>query len=367
MINVSEPLLGKKELEYVNECISSGWVSSKGKFILQFEEKWARYCGRKYGVAVSNGTVALQAAVKALDLPYGSEVIIPDFTIISCALAVIYNGLIPVSVDAAPETWTIDPDKIEESITDKTRAIMPVHIYGHPCDMDKIINIAEKYGLKIIEDAAEAHGAEYNGKKCGSFGEMSTFSFYANKIVTSGEGGMILTDQEEYYERLKSIRNLSFGVEERFVHEDLGHNFRITNMQAAIGVAQVEKIEEHIEIKRRIAAAYKERLSGHKGLIMPVEKEWAKNVYWVFPVVINEVKNITAKTISDELRKKEIDTRPFFKGMHEQPVLSNVETFKNKKYPVCSAISEYGLYLPSGLTLSNDDVDYICHVMKEII
>ena len=350
MIPVSEPLLGERELEYIRECVKTGWISSAGRFIEEFEQKWAAYCGVKYGIVVSSGTAALQVAVGCLELKPGNEVIIPAFTIISCALAVIYSRGKPVLVDVNPKTWTIDVSKIEEKITERTRAIMPVHIYGHPCDMEPVWELAKKYSLKVIEDAAEAHGAEYKGKKCGGLGDISCFSFYANKIITTGEGGMVLTNNEEYAERARSLRNLCFRKDRRFYHTELGYNFRLTNIQAAIGLAQLERIDELVEKKRWIGHSYNKRLKDVTGLILPVEEPWAKNVYWMYGVVLGESRNMDAKEFAKRLRERGVDTRPFFLGMHQQPILQEMGLFKDEHYPVADRIARQGLYLPSGLT-----------------
>jgi perosamine synthetase len=248
MIPVNEPLLGDRELEYVTECVRTGWVSSAGRFIEEFEQKWAAYCARKYGVAVSNGTAALQLAVATLGFRLGDEVIMPTFTIISCSLAAVYAGGVPVLVDSDPRSWTMDVNQIARKITPRTKAIMPVHIYGHPADMDPILELADCNGLAVIEDAAEAHGAEYlvgrDGRepvwhRCGSFGILSCFSFYANKLITTGEGGMVLTDDVELADKARSLRNLCFQPGRRFYHDELGFNFRITNLQAALGLSQL--------------------------------------------------------------------------------------------------------------------------------
>ena len=367
MIPVNEPLIGREELEYVTDCLKTGWISSAGKYIEQFENKWAEYCGKKYGIAVSNGTVALEAAVKCFDFEPGSEIIMPSFTIISCASAIVYNKCVPVLVDCDPETWTMNVSHIEAKITKKTKAIMPVHIYGHPCDMDPIIELAEKYNLKIIEDAAEAHGAEYKGKKCGSFGDISCFSFYANKIITTGEGGMILTNSKQYAEKARSIRNLCFKKDRRFYHTELGSNFRLTNIQAAIGVAQIERIEELIEKKRWIGKMYNAKLKDVKGLQLPIEKSWAKNVYWMYGIVLDEKTGYDAVTFAKALKEKAVDTRPFFLGMHEQPVFHRVGLFNDEHYPVAENIAKQGLYLPSGLTLVEERIEIICDNIKRIL
>ena len=383
MIPVNEPLIGEKELEYVTECLKTGWVSSAGRFINEFEEKWASYCGVKHGIAVSNGTAALQVALGSLDLKPGDEVIMPTFTIISCALAVIYNGAKPVLIDSEPRTWTMDINKIEEKITPRTKAIMPVHIYGHPCDMKPVWDLARKYNLKIVEDAAEAHGAEYRleskdknplpfkgrdrvWRKCGGLGDLSCFSFYANKIITTGEAGMVLTDNDEYAERARSLRNLCFKRERRFLHTELGNNFRLTNLQAAIGLAQIERIDELVLKKRWIGELYTKRLRDIPGLTLPVEESWAKNVYWMYGVIVDESTGLDAEAFAKRLKEEGVDTRPFFLGMHEQPVFHEMGLFKGECHPVAERIARQGFYLPSGLTLKEKEIDQVCDAVKKI-
>jgi len=364
IVQVSEPRIYGEEITNVIECLTGGWISSQGRFIEEFEHKWSAYCGMRYGVAVCNGTVALQLAVKCLDLKPGEEVIMPAYTIISCALAVIYNGGIPVLVDADPKTWCMDVSQIEAKITPRTRAIMPVHIFGHPVDMDVVNQIARKHELVVIEDAAEAHGAGYKGKRCGGLGDISCFSFYANKIITTGEGGMVLTSDQKYYERLLSLRNLCFRTEKRFSHVELGHNFRMTNLQAAIGVGQLEHINDALDHKLWMKAAYESRLKKLVGLQLPTEKPWARNVYWMYGVVLDKSLDIDAAKFAERLLVHGIMTRPFFVGMHEQPVFKKRGIFVDEKYPVSERIASYGLYLPSGLTLTQNQIDRVCDAVE---
>lgn len=376
MIPVNEPQLGERELEYVAECVRTGWVSSAGKFINEFEEQWAAYCGRRHGIAVSNGTVALQLAVTCLGLEPGDEVIMPTFTIISCALAVVYNGGVPVLVDADPHTWCMDVEQVGDKITSRTRAIMPVHIYGHPVDMDPILDLADKNGLAIIEDAAEAHGAEYLSRRtasdpefhrCGSFGAMSCFSFYANKLITTGEGGMMLTDDPELAEKARALRNLCFQPARRFYHESFGFNFRLTNVQAALGLAQIERIGDIVARKRWIGQEYTRRLKDIEGLQLPVEEQWARNVYWMYGVVLSEDRGMDASQFAQKLREHGIDTRPFFLGMHEQPVFHKRGLFLNERYPVAERLARQGLYLPSGLALTGEQLTHVCNAVHEVL
>jgi len=364
-IPVNEPLLGEREVEYVMECFRTGWISSAGRFIDEFESRWAEYCGMRYGIAVSNGTAALEVAIKCLDLQSGDEGIIPAFTIISCAQAVIYSGGVPVLVDSDPRIWTMDVNQIEAKITSRTRAIMPVHIYGHPVDMDPVRTIAKKYDLRIVEDAAEAHGAEYRGQKCGGLGDISCFSFYANKIITTGEGGMLLTNSAQYAEKARSLRNLCFRPERRFYHTELGHNYRLTNLQAAVGLAQLERIDELIARKRRRAAAYNEGLRGVPGITLPVEEPWASNVYWMYGIVLDEALGYDAVEFAQRLKKRGVDTRPFFLPMHQQPVFHAMGFFQQgESYPVAERLGKYGLYLPSGLALTDSQSDCVCDAVR---
>ena len=376
MIPVNEPLLGERELEYVTDCVRSGWVSSGGRYLEEFEQGWANYCGRRYGIAVSSGTTALHLAVASLGLEPGDEVIMPTFTIISCALAVIYNGGVPVLVDSEPRTWCMDVDQVESKITDKTRAIMPVHIYGHPVDMDAILGLAEKHHLAVIEDAAEAHGAEYlcgrseptpYWQRCGSFGSFSCFSFYANKLITTGEGGMIVTDDPELAESSRSLRNLGFQAGRRFYHEQLGFNFRLTNLQAALGLAQLERMDDIVARKRRMGNEYTRQLDGIDGLQLPVEESWARSVYWMYGVVLSEETSMDASRFAQQLREYGVETRPFFLGMHEQPVFHKRGLFLDEHYPVGERLACQGLYLPSGLALTDQQLEQVCHAVRKVL
>lgn len=376
MIAVNEPSLSGKELEYVTECIRTGWISSAGHFIEEFEQKWAAYCGMSYGIAVSNGTTALQVAARCLDLQPGDEVIMPTFTIISCALAVVECGAVPVLVDSDPRTWCMDISQVKARITARTRAIMPVHIYGHPVDMDPLLVLAKKYHLAILEDAAEAHGAEYLSdrdgpnpvwKRCGGMSDVSCFSFYANKLITTGEGGMVLTNREGHAEKARSLRNLCFRPERRFYHTELGYNFRLTNIQAALGLAQLERFEQIVAKKRWMGQAYTERLKDIPTIQLPVEETWARQVYWMYGLVVDESTGMDAPELARRLKSKGIETRPFFLGMHEQPVFLERGLFKGESYPVAERIAHQGLYLPSGLALTQEQLEQVCVVMHEVL
>jgi len=367
VIPVSEPLLDGNALSYVEEAVRTGWISSEGRFIAEFERRWADYCGIAHGVAVCNGTVALEVALAALALPPGSEVILPSFTIISCVAAVLRTGCRPVLVDCEPDTWCLDVAEVGRKITDKTRAVMPVHIYGHMADMDPLNELARKFGLAIVEDAAEAHGAEYHGRRAGGIGTMGCFSFYANKIVTTGEGGMVVTDDADLAERARSLRNLCFRPGQRFLHTELGYNFRMTNLQAAIGLAQVERIEDHLARKRRMAALYGERLRGLPGLRLPAERPGVKNVYWMYGIVLDDAVPFDAAALAARLKENGVDSRPFFLGMHEQPVLRDRGLFAGESYPVTERLARRGLYLPSGLGLGEAEIDQVCAAVQRCL
>ncbi len=367
MIPVCEPTLKGNELKYVTECIKTNWISSHGKFIKEFEEVFAAYCGVKYGIACSNGTTALHLALVSAGIKEGAEVIVPDFTMIACANAVIYSNAKPVFVDADPEIWCINPDLIEEKITEKTGAIMPVHIYGHPCDMDSINKIAKQYSLIVLEDAAEAHGAEYKGKKAGSLGDAAAFSFYANKIITTGEGGMVVTDDKKIAERARLLRNHAF-TPERFVHEEIGFNYRLTNLQAAIGVAQMEKVEKLIEARRRNAKLYNEFFEKADWIITPSEKPWAKNVYWMYGIVLEKKSGLNARTARAKLLKKGIETRAFFYPMHLQPAFRKRRGIAGIEgdFPVSTMLSEQGFYLPSSSHLTEDQIEKVAKAVLSL-
>lgn len=363
VIPVGAPDLSGNEARYVSDCIATGRISSLGGYNELFEKNWATYCGRKHGIAVSNGTAALQIAVDALRLNIGDEVIIPSFTIISCALAVIRSGATPILVDCDPETFCIDVGQVAAAITRRTRAVMVVHMYGHPVDMDAIMKLAHKHNLFIIEDAAQAHGSEYLSRRteerrwirCGGLGTLSTFSFYANKIITTGEGGMVLTDDDYIASRLQGLRNLCFGPN-RFDHDELGYNFRLGNLQAAVGVAQVERIDEILKSKRRIGALYDELFANVKSLRVQAKRNWARVNYWMYGVVLDDDIPIDATVLSKRLKDHGIDTRPFFKGMHEQTPFHRRGLFRDLKFPITERLSRRGFYLPSGVSLTEEQI-----------
>ena len=366
-ILVNTPLLSGREKELLNECIDTGWISSEGPFVSEFERKFAGYIGREHGIACANGSGALDIAVAALKIGPGDEVIMPSFTIISPALSVVRAGAMPILIDSDPLTWNMDVNQIESKITKKTKAIILVHIYGLPVDMDLVLKLCKKYNLYLIEDAAEMHGQTYKDKKCGSFGDISTFSFYPNKHITTGEGGMVLTDNEELAHRCRKLRNLAFETDKpRFVHYELGWNYRITNLQAALGLAQLEQIEQHIIRKREIGRLYNAGLKNIPNIQLPLEKTgYAESIYWVYGIVLKNRENENAVQMMKKLAESQIGTRPFFYPMHLQPVFNNMGLFKHESYPIAENLAENGFYIPSGLGLTNDEIKTVVKILLD--
>ena len=352
MIPINTPLLNGNEKKYLMECIDTGWISSEGPFVRKLEEEFAKKVGKKYVIAVSNGSVALDVAIDAIGIKEGAEVIMPTFTIISCIAPIIRAKAIPVLIDADLDTWNMCVEQIEEKITSRTKAIMVVHIYGLPVNMNPVLAIAKKYNLKIIEDAAEAIGQTYENIQCGNFGDISTFSFYPNKHITTGEGGMILTNNIELANKCMELRNLSFIPPRRFIHENLGWNFRLTNLQAAVGVAQLEKLDEFILKKRQIGEWYNSLLADIPHLQLPLKEiEHSKNIYWIYGILIKPSSSISAFEAMQQLKQHNIDSRPFFFPMHKQPVFEKMGIFKNVELTNSEYLADKGFYIPSGLGL----------------
>ena len=364
-IPVCEPAMGGNELKYLANCIETNWISSKGHFVVEFEEKFSRFCNAEHGIATSSGTTALHLALVALGIGKGDEVIMPTLTMIATANPVIFSGATPVFVDSEPITYNIDVGEIEAKITDKTRAIMPVHIYGHPVDMDPLLEIAEKHNLYVIEDAAEAHGAEYKKKTVGCLGDVGCFSFYTNKIITTGEGGMVVTNNDEIADRLNSLRDLAHSKEKRYLHYEIGFNYRMTNLQAAIGLAQMEKIHEYVVARRNNANLYNSLLKDLKGVTLPPETSWAKNIYWLYSILVEDDFGVERDQLIGALEEKGIETRPFFIPMHQQPVFRSMGLVHGK-FPVADELYRKGLCLPSGSSLKECDIRYVCSAIGEI-
>jgi perosamine synthetase len=369
-IPVNEPVVDGNEKKYLAQCIDTGWISSEGPFVREFETRFAARVGRKHGIAVCNGSAALDAAAACLRLGPGDEVIMPTFTIISCASAITRLGATPVLVDCDPATWNMNAASVEGRVTPRTRAIMVVHLYGLPVDMDPVIEVAERHGLEIIEDAAEMIGQTYRGKPCGSFGALSTFSFYPNKHVTTGEGGMVVTDDDALAKRCRSLRNLAFEPPpaRRFVHEELGWNFRMTNLQAAVGLAQLERLDEFVVRKRHSFGRYMELLGGIERIELPVASTgFADNINWVFGVVLSDSVPFDAEVAMKRLSEQGIGTRPFFWPMHEQPVYRRAGLFGGETYPNAERIARRGFYLPSGLALTEDQMVCVAQAVRRIL
>ena len=366
-IPVSEPRINKKKAgKYLLDCLKTEWVSSSGKYLDKFESEWSKYCNRKYSVCVSSGTAALQVAFKSIDIKPGDEVILPSFTIISCIIAIIEAGAIPVLVDCEKDTWCMKVDEVIKKINSKTKAILLVHMFGHPVDMNPILKFIKNKPIFLIEDAAESHGAQYRGKIIGSFGDISCFSFYSNKLITTGEGGMVLTNNKELDLKIRSIKNLYFNSKRRFSHDEIGYNYRMTNLQAALGLSQLESLENHLQIKRKNTELYNETIEGKKlPLRLPIEKKWAKNSFWMYGIVIED-KKFNAVYLAKKLLENKIETRPLFLGMHEQPVFKKMNFFSKESYKNTEELSEYGLYLPSGLRLNKAKIIYICKILEKI-
>jgi perosamine synthetase len=352
---VAEPFLGEEELRYVSECVLSGWVSSAGTFVRRFEELFAERCGVEHALAVSNGTAALHVALAALGIGPGDEVIVPALTFVATANAVVYTGATPVFADSEPVTWNVDPEAVAAAISPRTKAIVAVHLYGHPAEMDAILAAAR--GIPVVEDAAEAHGALYRGRPVGALGRVGTFSFYGNKIVTTGEGGMVVTDDAELAARVRLLRDHGMEPGRRYWHPVLGFNYRLTNLQAALGVAQLEKLDQILAAKRRITERYAAGLRGLPGLVLPPEEPWARNVHWLYSILVDD-----RDAVMDGLEAAGIESRPFFTPLHQQPLYASGE-----RLPVAEGLAERGLSLPSAVTLAPGEIDRVVATLASLV
>lgn len=368
MIPVFEPAVAESDIEGVVAALRRGEISgSFGESIPRFEDEFASYVGAAHGVAVTSGTTALQLAVVAAGIGDGDEVLISASTNIATALACVHAGAIPVPVDSEEATWNLDLDLAESMITARTRAIMPVHLFGHPVDMEAVEQLAERHGLLVIDDAAEAHGAEVRGRRIGSFGAMTCWSFYANKIITTGEGGMVTTSDGELAARMRSLRNLAYGRVHRLVHEAVGFNFRMTGYQAAFGISQLARIDETLAAKRRLAGTYDELLEPVTGVIRPREAPWARHVHWMYGVVLADDVPRTREEVSARMRERGVDTRNFFCPMNLQPALQRTPAFRQSSCPVAERLWERGLYLPSTPSLDPAAVERVVEALSEAI
>ena len=369
-IPVNVPKIFKEEKRFVKHCLDTGWISSEGNFVHKFEKSFSRYNNRKFGIAVSSGTAALEIAMKSLQLKKKDEVIIPTFSIISTALCVVKLGLTPVLVDVDLKTWNMDVDQILKKINKKTKAIIITHIYGFPVNLKKILKIAKAKNIKVVEDAAEVIGQTYCNKKCGSFGDISTFSFYANKHITSGEGGMLLTNDKKLFKRCKSLRNLCFGFgKNRFNHDEIGWNYRMTNLQAAMGFGQLKNISWIVKRKREIGRRYISILKkSNKIYIQPYKLNYATNIFWVFGILLKNNIKISREQVVKKLLNKNIQTRFFFYPMHKQKIFKKNKLFpKKEKFINADYLSKNGFYLPSGLGISNSEIDYVGKTLLNIL
>ena len=368
MIPVCKPYLNGNELQYVNDAIRTGWISSSGKYVKAFEEAFADYCGVKYAVGVCNGTAALHLALTTLGIGKGGEVIIPNFTMIASAFSVCYTGAVPVFVDADEKTWNMCATKIEEKISSRTKAILPVHIFGNPCDMDAVQQIASRHNLFIIEDAAQAHGAKYLEKKTGNLSDIATFSFFANKNLTTGEGGMVVTNDDNLYKKALYYKNLCFDLDapRNYTHNDVGFNYRMSNIHAAIGLAQTEKADEYKKMRMHNGKLYRKYLKDIKGITLQEEQADVENVFWMNGILLNPaLYGRSRDQLIEHLKEKRVDTRLFFVGMHRQPSLLKFGCDCSGYYPITDNLTENGLYLPSASSLSENKIEYIYDVIKE--
>lgn len=362
---VMEPSLGGNELKYVSDCITSNWISSQGAYVTRFQEAFSDFVGSDYALTTSSGTTALHLALVTLGIGAGDEVIVPDLTFGASGSTVVHCGAKPVFVDVDRDTWTLDPATIEAKITERTRAIMPVHLYGHPCDMDPILDLAERHGLSVIEDSAEALGAEYKGRRVGTLGDVGCFSFYANKVITTGEGGMVTTNSPELHEKMAMLRDHGMSKEKRYWHLYPGYNYRMTNLQAAIGLAQIERIADFMAYRQEVVARYNGHLSGVDGIILPPDAEWARNIYWLYSIVVDEQRTgVERDQLAKSLADHGIETRPFFYPMHTQPCYQVEDA---GEFPVTDWLAARGLSLPTANDIRLEDVDRVCGAIKKAI
>ena len=365
-IPVFDIVLGDIEKKYINECLDTSFIG-QGPFVKKFEEKFSAFVDCKYGITTTSGTTALHLACASLGLKKDDQVLVSSSTNMACAFAIDYCGAIPIPIDIEKETWQMDVSKIEEKINNKTKAIMVVHLFGHPVDMDVVLNLSKKYNLKIIEDCAEAHGVEYKGKKVGSIGDIGAFSFFANKTITCGEGGMVVTNSDEIGEKAKSLKNLSYGKINKFMHDDIGFNYRLPNISAALGLGQFENIQTVFEEKERIYKRYKNNLENVKGVNIPKVRDWVTNyIMWVFNLYLDDNFPISRDELTKKLKEKNIDTRDAFVPINQQKILvDKYNLFKESDCPNSNYIMENGFYLPSGNTITNEEIDFVCDVIKE--
>lgn len=368
-IPVNIPWITEEDADYVRKAAAEGWVSGEGKYVTEFEDAMADLCDRRYAIAVSNGSVAIDLVIEALGVGPGDEVILPSFTIISCLAQILRSGATPVFVDAMPDTWNMDVAQVESLVTAKTKAIIAVHIYGLPVDMDPLLEIASKFGIPVVEDAAESHGLLYKGRVAGSMGLVSTFSFYANKNITTGEGGMVLTDNENFAHKIRSLRNLAFIPEKRFVHEELGWNARMSSLQAALGASQIKRLGLILQKRRYLGLRYRDAFGSLPDITLPLEStEYATNDYWVFGMVLSKTHRRTTLEVMSQLEALGIGTRPFFYPLHMQPVLAG-DRFEpsSRSLPCAELLGSNGFYIPNGLGMSEHQIDRVIESVVSVL
>jgi perosamine synthetase len=361
MIPVFAPWLSDNARRYVLDCLDTGWISSLGEYVGRFEREFARFCEARHGVATSNGTTALHLALVTLRVGAGDEVLVPDLTFVATANVVRQTGAVPVLVDAEPRTWTMDPEDARRKLTPRTRALIPVHLYGHPVDLEPLLALARAHGLWVVEDAAEAHGARYHGRRVGALGHLGAFSFYGNKIITTGEGGMLVTNDPALAERAAFLRDHAMDPRRRYYHPEVGFNYRMTNIQAAIGCAQLEQADAILHRRKAIAAAYEAGLAGLPGLTGPPAAPWAENVYWMYSVLVEPAFGRDRDAVREGLRARGIDSRPFFVPLHEQPPHRSAAPF-----PVATDLARRGINLPSGTGLGAEEIAAVCAALREL-
>ena len=360
---IAEPDIGELEIQYVTDAVRSGWVSSLGRYVEEFERGFADFCHSRHAVSTANGTVALHLTLAALGIGPGDEVIVPTLTFIATASAVIYAGAVPVFVDSEPHTWCLNPGAVERAITPRTRAIIPVHLYGHPADMDPILDSASRHNLIVIEDAAESHGATYKGRMTGGLGNAGIFSFYGNKLITSGEGGMLVTNDSALADRANFLHDHAMRPETRYYHSEIGYNYRITNLQAALGLAQLRRASDLIARKRHIMGWYREFLGDREDLKLNPSMPWAESSFWMVCALLSS--RLDPTSMMTELRASGIDSRPFFKPLHTLPPTKKYNS--GNQFPIAEDLSRRGLSLPCGVKLNRQDVEFICSKVKSAL
>jgi perosamine synthetase len=365
-VPIGPPSLNDDDVKAVSSAVSSGWISGRGRYVTNFEQEYGAWLGIKNVISCTSGTTALHLALVALNVKQGDEVIIPAFSMGAVPFAVAYTGAKSVLVDSETKTWNMNPDEVERKLTSKTKAVIAMHTYGHMVDMGPLVDLCKRKGISLIEDAAEAHGAEYNGIKAGTIGDVNCFSFFANKIITTGEGGAVVTDHEEIAEKCRILRDMAFSndLSKKFLHEYIGYNYRMTNMQAALGSSQLKRIESFIGIRRRNAAIYTSLLSKVNGIVTHPEASWAKNVYWMYSILVKPEYGFTRDELMSKLSDKGIETRPFFVPVHQQPVFA--AGYQREAYPNAEMLARCGLNLPSGNTLTEEEVKYTASAIASL-